>query len=137
MKSFDVIRMIIVTIPTGMFTTYLFFIAIVHTLKVRKVDEIARRLMTVYSVLAGVSGVILPVFYFMPDIFVRWSILYCALAAYTMIVYYHFLYYAARLKKCLTCYTISSLPWLVRGCWYGTNYFQRCGVNKGWIFLFL
>ncbi|MCD8167398.1 MAG: hypothetical protein LUE93_15580 [Bacteroides sp.] len=87
--------------------------AILSTLKVKKVDRIARRLMTIYCLLAGASGVMLPLFYFMLDVFTRWSILYSALAAYTMIVYYHFLYYAARLKKHSTRYTTSSPPWLV------------------------
>jgi Response regulator containing CheY-like receiver domain and AraC-type DNA-binding domain len=99
MKEFDVIRLLFIAIPTGMFTTYGIFWAIILMLKVKKTEEAFRKIMSFYSLFAGITGFLLVVFYFFPDVFACLNILYCVFAAYTMILFYHFLFHAAGLNK--------------------------------------
>lgn len=102
MKAFETIRLIVLSIPFGMFVTYLFFIGITCTLKATPINAIVKRLLTifaVYSLLVCISGLMIPVYYFLPDLFARFDIVYCASASYTVIVYYHFFCFATQPGK--------------------------------------
>ncbi|MBK5720796.1 hypothetical protein JGH11_07910 [Dysgonomonas sp. Marseille-P4677] len=99
MKEFDIIRLLFIAIPAGMFATYGIFWAIILSLKVKNTEDTFRKLMSLYCLFAGITGLMLIMFYFLSDTFFQLNILYCILAAYTMITFYHFLYHAAKLKK--------------------------------------
>ena len=99
MNIFDVIRLLFIAIPAGMFATYGIFWTIILTLKVQKTERVFRKFVSLYGFFAGITGFLLVAFYFSPNVFTHLNILYCVFAAYTMILFFHFLYHAIGLKK--------------------------------------
>lgn len=94
LEKFSVIWLIVLNIPFGMFLSYLFFLIITHKLKVKPVNVLVRRIFTIYSILICFSGLMFPTYFYLPDFFVSYNILYCVFISYTMIIYYHFSYIA-------------------------------------------
>lgn len=102
MKDFDIIRLIVVSMPCGMFITYLFFIGITYILKATPISAVVKRLLTifaVYSVLVCISDLLISIYYTLPDLFDRFHLVYCASVLYIAIVYYHFFCFATQSGK--------------------------------------
>lgn len=102
MTLFETIRLIVLSIPFGMFVMYLFFIGITCTLKATPINAVVKRLLTIlacYSIMVCISGLMLPFYYYQYSLFTRYSILYCASASYTVVIFYHFFCFATQPGK--------------------------------------
>lgn len=99
MKAFEIIRLIVLSIPFGMFIMYLFLIGVTYTLKTMPINVVIKRLLTIlgiYSIAVCISGLMIPVYYYLPALFSRYNIVYCASASYTVIIFYHFFCFATQ-----------------------------------------
>lgn len=96
MKAFEIIRLLIFSMPLGIFITFGLFLVITIQMKVRKIDVILRRLVTVYCLSAAVASLFLLFYYYFPDLFSRFGIVYFISVIYAMILFYHFLCFAIK-----------------------------------------
>jgi len=111
MNVFEIIRLIVLSIPFGMFIMYLFFIGIAYVLKAKPMNAVEKRLfsiLTIYSILVCISDLMISIYYSLPDLFDHFHIIYCASASYTIIVFYHFFCFATQPNKkfCLLHYLV-------------------------------
>ncbi|GEM_PF-3531930 len=117
MNLFDIIRLLIFSIPLGIFVTFGLFLAIAIQMKFRKLEIIFSRLIAFYCLSASIASLLLLFYYYLPGMFSRLDILYYASVVFALILFYHFLYFGIKSDEPFgfTHYIIAGASCLVLG----------------------
>lgn len=96
MKVFEIIRAVVFSMPLGIFITFGLFLVVTIQMKVRKMDVILRRILVLYCLSAAIASLLLLFYYYLPDLFAYYDIVYGLSVIFAMILFYHFLCFAIR-----------------------------------------
>lgn len=91
---FDVFRLISLIMPIGLFLTFGLFVVVACAMKVKDIEIILRRLMFFYCLCGLISSLLFLTYYYFPDTFRRYDVLYYLCVIFTMVVFHHFFRFA-------------------------------------------
>lgn len=92
----EVIKILIVAMPLGIFITCGLFLFVTYSMKIKKLDLLLRRILAFYTFSATISSLMFFTFYYMPDFFARFDIVYYTAVIFAMVSFHHFLCFATK-----------------------------------------
>lgn len=91
---FEIFKIVSYAMPIGLFTTFSLFVVIACTMKVKHIEVVVRRLMFFYCISGLLSGILFYMYYYYPDLFRLFDVLYFPSVIFTMVIFHHFFRFA-------------------------------------------